>query len=165
MKPRPSQLTAERLRKLFHYNMESGDFTRIGTDGSMPKKYLGKKAGCLKDGYIYVKVDGRAYMAHRLAWLYVTGHWPDCLIDHEDTNGTNNRWTNLREANYSQNGANSKTSRVLPKGVYKNKYGYVAIIVHNYECIHLGSFRTIVEASSAYTKEAISRHGKFARSA
>ena len=40
-----------------------------------------------------------------MAFLYVNGSFPSHVIDHRDTDGTNNRWDNLRPATNSQNGA------------------------------------------------------------
>ncbi|WP_424031702.1 HNH endonuclease [Methylocella sp.] len=50
-----------------------------------------------------VKIDGRPYTVHRVVWLWKTGEWPFPEVDHEDRNGTNNRWTNLHEATSTQN--------------------------------------------------------------
>ena len=108
MTPRP--LTATELRSLLSYDPETGVFTRL------TGKHSGKPAGCLsKKGAVQVYVRGRIYLAHRLAWLYVTGEWPKNQIDHKDRNPANNVLDNLREATHAQNSQN--TQRL------KSKYG------------------------------------------
>lgn len=96
----------------------------------------------------------------------MTGAWPENLIDHKDLDGLNNKWENLREANYSQNGANSRPSRTtLPKGVYAMSSGrFFAVKRKNYRYIYLGSFDTQEEAHQAYMTAAVIAHGEFARS-
>lgn len=112
-------LTAERLRKILHYNPKTGEFTRggkpAGSEGKDDKRV----------NYVRIMVDGTRYQGHNLAWLYMTGKWPDKIIDHRDRDGLNNRWGNLREAGYSLNNFNRKipkhnTSGV--KGVRWNKH-------------------------------------------
>lgn len=47
------------------------------------KANVGDVAGCVdKDGYIQIRLKGKMYPAHRLAWLYVYGEWPQDEIDH-----------------------------------------------------------------------------------
>ena len=48
-------------------------------------------------------VNYKNYKVHQIIWVYMTGKWPDKLIDHEDLNGENNKWYNLRLATQSQN--------------------------------------------------------------
>lgn len=50
------------------------------------------------DGYHYVNVDGVAYRADKLAWLYIHGEWLDCDVIHIDGNRSNNAINNLRPA-------------------------------------------------------------------
>ena len=75
--------------------------------------------------WIALGIDGGVYAAHRLAWLYMTGVWPDHEIDHENRNGTDNRWVNLRDGskintkNYSMSSCN--TSGVTGVGWDNNK--------------------------------------------
>lgn len=119
-------LTAKRLRQVLRYDPETGHFHRLGpTD----KRHT-DPAGCLRansvNGYKawWISVDGKQYNAARLAWLWVTGKWPDPEIDHWDRNSLNNRWDNLREATRSENMLNigqRKDNTSGMAGVYHNK--------------------------------------------
>lgn len=99
-------LTQERLHELFFYNPIIGVFVRrIAVNGAdIP---AGAIAGHLRarDGSIRMRVDGKHYCAHRLAWLYVHGRWPEKFLDHADRNPSNNALNNLREATIGQNAA------------------------------------------------------------
>ena len=61
------------------------------------------------DGYIRIRIDGKDYLAHRLAWLYHHGYFPENQIDgfRDD-----NRIKNLREASRRCNMQNQKISCV-----------------------------------------------------
>lgn len=66
------------------------------------KRYAGSVAGSVdvnKYGFKRVKIFilGRRYLAHHLAWLYMTGEWPKGRIDHINRNGMDNSWSNLRD--------------------------------------------------------------------
>jgi Demerecviridae HNH endonuclease len=62
----PPELTAERLRELLHYNPDTGVFTRLVSVNNYYAR-AGDVAGCIRDGYLSISVDGRGYQAHRLA--------------------------------------------------------------------------------------------------
>jgi hypothetical protein len=100
------ELTANRLREVLDYNSETGVFTwRVAL---RPRMKIGTVAGWLDErGYRRVRIDARPYLAHRLAWLWMTGEWPSGRLDHRDGDPGNNCWSNLREAMQSQNSANS----------------------------------------------------------
>jgi hypothetical protein len=91
------------------------------------------------------------------------------LVDHVNLNPLDNRRSNLRVANNSQNQFN----RDLPahnttgyKGVYRNvpacKKPFQAAITVNYRKRYLGSFMTAVEAARAYDQAALALAGEFA---
>ena len=37
--------------------------------------------GDRSNGYWYIRIGGKGYLGHRLAWLYMHGHFPDGLLD------------------------------------------------------------------------------------
>jgi hypothetical protein len=107
-------------------------------------------------------------MAHRLAYLYMTGEWPPAGIDHRDTNRSNNRWNNLRAATQLQNSTNSSI-RIDNTSGYKGVYWHIgarkwrAQIVSKGKIHLLGYFSTPQAAHRAYCEAAIRLHGEFAR--
>ena len=58
----------------------------------------GDVAGWLDDsGYLRIRIDGKAYYAHKLAWFYVTGEdLGDTDLLHLDGVPHNNAWNNLK---------------------------------------------------------------------
>lgn len=74
--------TQERIKELFHYDPETGIFTRLQKQrgGFEAKKYgrIGAaRIGTL--GYALLMIDGINYMAGPVAWCYMHGAWPDRL--------------------------------------------------------------------------------------
>lgn len=98
-------LTQKRLKELLEYNKYNGVFTRtVRTANSV---HIGDTAGGISgDGYHYIRVDGKKYKSHRLAWLYIHGHWPKDQIDHINHDRVDNRIVNLREATNVDNHRN-----------------------------------------------------------
>lgn len=97
-------LTQQRLKELLVYNPETGVFRRLVARPNAP---AGSVAGsALPTGHLRISVDGQRYFAHRLAWFYVYGCWPNGDLDHRDRRPNHNAIDNLREATTSQNQAN-----------------------------------------------------------
>jgi hypothetical protein len=90
------ELTQDRLRELLDYDPDTGIFTwMVNRRGG--KAAVGVVAGSRNtDNYVSITVDGEEYLAHRLAFLYMTGAFPPKQVDHINTAKSDNRWCNLR---------------------------------------------------------------------
>lgn len=165
---RNAGLTTERLKELLHYDPDTGIFTWRVDRGAMRCK--GARTGTPDaTGYLMIRVDYVIYKAHRLAWLYMTGKWPESIVDHINGNKADNCWNNLRSATHVLNAANSRRRSTTKRfrGVRFNKdcpnRPYSVCIGHDNQRIYLGSFATAEEAYAAYCKEARLLRGNFAR--
>jgi hypothetical protein len=159
-------ISQAQLKEVLEYNPDTGLFTRIKSIGSSNRK-VGNVAGYKKDvGYITIKINRKLYKAHRLAYLYMTGKFPENSIDHINHIKHDNRWINLRDATNSQNHANQvkpKNNTSGYKGVCWNKQDkkWRAKIEYMYKDIHIGYYTTAEEASEAYKKKATELNGEF----
>lgn len=154
-------LTQDRLKQVISYNKKSGVFRWKQNKGHMK---VGERAGGLAPtGYVLIGIDGKRYLAHRLAWLYEYGVWPSKRIDHRDEKRSNNRIKNLREADHCENLWNitNRKNRIYPKGVSRNGNKYCSRIWVRRKCIWLGNFPTVGLASKAYIKASKELHGAF----
>lgn len=160
MKPK-NDITAKELRKLLHYDPATGIFRwKVTRRGRYARP--GVIAGNENDGYWYVGINGRRYLASRIAWLYMKGRWPKSLIDHKNNNSLDNKFKNLRPASNAQNLCNSRPRSAL-KGTSAHRNSWVAQISTGGKRIYLGCFKTQIEAHTAYAAAAKKIHGKFAR--
>ncbi|MER9176236.1 HNH endonuclease [Mesorhizobium sp. M0955] len=131
----------------------------------------GAKAGDLagtwrKDGYLIISIDSSPCLGQRIAWAIMTGVWPDRIVDHEDTDPSNNEWTNLRLATGEESAANkNKPSHNTSgmKGVRERNGRHLAQITLKGRSKYLGSFATEGEAKAAYDQASIEAWGEFAR--
>lgn len=101
-----SDLTADRVRHLLHYDPLTGAWTWINP---LPRSKMrcGDPAGRITShGRRQIRIASGFYYSARLAWLYMTGEWPKDQIDHINRLVGDDRWENLREANQSQNSFN-----------------------------------------------------------
>ncbi len=155
-------LTPERLRELLHYDPETGIWMRLKDN---------TEAGWIdtSNGYRRIWVDGAKIYAHRLAWFWMTGEWPAALVDHEDEDPLNNRWSNLRQATKSTNGANRgmtvKNTSGL-KGVSTSRqvsWRWRADIQVRGRKIYLGYFDCPVAAYLTYVVASDKHFGEFAK--
>ena len=166
MTERP-RITQERLQEVLRYDLETGEFSwRVRLSSACQ---IGAVAGSLHHRYWFIYVDGRAYPAHQLAWLYMTGEWGKPVIDHRDRNPLNNRWDNLRLATFSSNSANRRrhrNNRSGFKGVWFDPPTgkWRARIRKDKRSYWLGLFETPEEAHAAYVAKARELFGEFARS-
>lgn len=159
-----SSISQGDLKSLLRYDPQTGVFTWLRG------KRAGMVAGNVVKGHRQIMIGGKNYAAHRLAWLYVTGKFPNRGIDHINLNGDDNRFHNLREASQSQNGANQrlrKNSTSGLKGVTwrAEKRKWVAQITVDWRNNYLGIFDCPAAAHFRYLIEADKRFGEFARAA
>jgi hypothetical protein len=163
-------LTRERVLAVLRYDPETGLFwwRDRGAAPNFKRKLLARPAGCLSNGYVRIQIDGLAVLAHRLAWLVMTGVMPDVEVDHRNLIRNDNRWKNLRLATSAQNRQNTRArrgNRCGLKGVSRNNRGWKALIQHDKKQHYLGTFDNAEEAHAAYAAAAERLHGEFARAA
>lgn len=173
---RKPHITRELARAIIEYDAATGVFRwrhRPDQSKAWNTKYAGKIAGYSsvrgRQTYWALSMQNYPILAHRLAFIYMTGVAPD-LIDHIDGDGLNNAWANLRPADKITNGANSRrriTNTSGYKGVCfsKAQQKWRASINHNRKHIALGYFDTPEEAHAAYARKAAELFGEFARAA
>lgn len=154
---RTGDITAETLRSVIHYDRDTGRFTWLVAAGSRRK--VGEEAGhALKSrgGRRAISINGRAYGANRLAWLYVTGAWPVHVIDHINGDPSDDRFCNLRDVSQQINVQNlraapSHSGSGLLGAWWDKRHGkWKAGIKVNRKTINLGTFRSAEEAHAAY---------------
>ena len=167
MQKSESILSHAYLHEIMHYSITTGQFFWLKTTGSRAKS--GAVAGTLhRDGYKSIKINGEFHLAHRLAWFYCTGKWPESEIDHVSGVRCANWWLNLREATRSQNlcntGIRSNNSSGY-KGVHWNnsKKKWRAYITLNKKQKHLGFFVDVKDAYAERLKAEKELFGDFAR--
>ena len=117
------ELTQEYLKSVLHYNPDTGVFTRL--KNKTRTDTIGKIKGYLrKDGYLRIRCENKKqYLAHHLAYIYMTGIIPKHLtneIDHINHIRHDNRWCNLQMVDRSVN--------MINKSLYgSNKTGHVGV--------------------------------------
>ena len=150
-----AELTLARLKALLHYDPETGAFTWVK---ARPRCRIGGRAGTVYScGYEYLWIDKARYLSHRVAWLYMTGRWPEHEIDHKDRIRSNNKFANLRELSASHNHFRIISKRT--RGVSAVRGRYRAKIGVNGKEFHLGYFSDEASASDAYMRAAEKFYG------
>jgi hypothetical protein len=135
------------------YAPETGVFTRKG-----------KPTGTIGNGgYLRVKIGGKKYQAHILAWFYVHGVWPKGQVDHKDRNRQHNAIDNLRDVSVSVNMTNRglfKNNQSGTTGVRfdKRRDKWQARVPYEGRFLHLGYFPTQQAAVDARA-EHMESHG------
>ena len=69
------------------------------------------------NNYRSVYILGEKYLVHKLIWFYITGEYPDHIVDHIDRNSLNNKWDNLRKSDKINNARNTNLYKTNTSGV------------------------------------------------
>lgn len=151
--------TADEVRKQISYCPHTGTLSWIvSRSGVTAGSVCGWKENT---GYMRIKISGRTYQAHRVAWLLMTGEWPQGEVDHINHDRIDNRWINLRAVSKKENTRNQKANRTSKSGivgVYEIRSKWVAQIRVDGRLLHLGTFGSIDAATAARTAVA-AQHG------
>lgn len=126
----------------------------------------GQEAGTLGQiGRMYVQVDKKKYLVHRVVWFLHHGSCPE-FLDHIDGNPLNNKIENLRPATKQQNAMNRKIRKDNStglKGIYPKGTRFASSICLNGKSKYLGVFETKELAAEAYSKAAQLNFKEYAR--
>lgn len=164
-----SKLSQSRLKEALTYNKVTGVFTwntrplhhfkNTRSQNSWNSKHAGKIAGKFTDRYVQISVDKKRYLAHRLAFLFVNGSFPENVVDHIDGVTKNNAWENIRDVTKSGNSQNQ--TKVAKHNKYCTMLGvsylpkwnkYLARIVIKKKNIRIGLFNSEQDAHNAYVE-------------
>lgn len=142
-------ITQDYLKSLITYNPDTGLFTHTKSRGGYVAGAIA--GGKTKLGYWRISIDSKLYLAHRLAFLYMTGELPQGNVDHKDGDPANNVWSNLRLCTQAQNVHNQKGHGQYYKNVYFTNGGrnkpYNVKIEHNRVVRSYGYYATPEEAN------------------
>lgn len=154
-------MTQEQLKALFVY--QNGRFI-------CRKTGFAKKLAPITNAHRYhrISIKGKAYLFHRMVYLYCHGYFPK-IIDHIDNDRANNCIENLREATQQQNCINRTRHRNNKSG-HKNVYWQANCKKWNVSMFvcgirkQFGMFNDL-ELAALIAEEARDKYqGKFARS-
>jgi HNH endonuclease len=145
-------ISQECLREMLSYELASGLFRwRVKASKNTS---IGAVAGTHSQGRIVIRIKSQQYLAHRLAWKYVTGEWPNNNIDHRDGDSTNNAFSNLRDVPQSVNLQNLRTAKKTNLcgllGVRPHRSRFQAGITVAGKWHYLGAFDDKHSAHAAY---------------
>lgn len=136
------------MRKIFNYDPATGIF--VWRVDRPPRGKAGNVAGHDNGrGYIKLSISGARYYAHRLAFLWMDGRYPN-TVDHINGNPSDNRWANLRDTTQAIN-----TDNRLANGV-RFRYGRWYA---RHKDVHLGVFDSEQSARAAFTAAKVASVG------
>jgi hypothetical protein len=169
-----SDLIAEYVRDILDYDPDSGNFiwrARCDVPQVWNAMFAHKPAGFRRDdGRLMITINYKHYIAARLAWLMMTGNWPKPEVDHRDTDRSNDRWENLRQATGSQNQHNKPRQKNNTSGIKGVSWSearkkWLAQICVRGKNRNLGRFETIEGAQAAYLRASDALHKEYSRAA
>lgn len=167
--PHRERLTQEYLKSILDYDPITGVFTwKVSRPSAGGRTVIGAEAGFIRttDGYRFIGIDGNAYMACKLAWLFMHGVYPMHTVDHENRERGDDRFLNLRKATRTQNAQNKSVRSDNNSGVTgvsfdKARGRWASRIKFGGKYIALGRFRDIEDAIRARSEAELKYFGEF----
>lgn len=151
---RKKSITQARLKELVHYEPKTGIFTWKVTLANGRGGTGAVLGNVMNMGYVRANVDGVSYLLHRLAFLFMTGQWPEIDIDHINGIRTDNRWKNLRSVDRKMNLENKR--KAMPGKKSGKLLGSFKCSKNRWQArinrLYLGTFETEEAAHQAYLK-------------
>lgn len=144
------------LSDSIEYNPSTGEFRwKLGGKG----RRVNSKAGTINsNGYYYLCLNSKRYLAHRAAIYLTTGEWPNGDVDHINGDKLDNRISNLRVCTKSQNQMNRKAKGY---SLHKRSGLYQARIGVSGKEVYLGWFEKENEARAAYEEAQAYYHKEY----
>lgn len=158
-------ITRARLLEMLSYDPETGIFVWLRRPNQARR--AGMVAGSVaSNGYMRIGIDGRYYGSHRLVFLYLYGSLPKRKVDHRNGIRSDNRASNLREADDFENARARRIPNTNTSGergvVWNKKAGmWQAQIGHQNVKHFLGLFDSLGAASAARRKAEQRLYGDF----
>lgn len=146
-------ITQEELKELLHYDPDTGIFTWRKSRSRLAHK--GDVAGCAQSSkgakHIFIRINGVAISASRLAYLYMDGVLPskDFIVQHLDRDGMDNKFKNLRVIKRALLPRINCGTGITGVYLYKSKSIWGATININGKSEYLGKYKTIFDAACA----------------
>lgn len=93
----PLDLNPNELEELLRYDPQTGNLIWKKTVSRWNKR--GQVAGNSNNsrGELEIKLKGKWYKAHHIAWFFITGLWPTSPISHKNDDHSDNSKENLYE--------------------------------------------------------------------
>lgn len=163
---KPIELTRQMFDSRLDYNPETGVLTwlndrpiekgeTVSRYKNWKKRMAGREAGTTNvEGYRQFAVNGTTYRTHRAAVAFMMGCCPANIeVDHIDGDRSNNRWSNLRLVDRSENSRNMAMSSRNNTGIVGVSFDKRRNRYQAYGCKkYLGSYRSIEDAAIARQK-------------
>lgn len=144
------------LKSKLAYDPETGVFTRIASSTRKDKE--GTTTGAVgRNGYVYINIGKKLYLAHRLAIAFMFGREPEGHVDHINRDRSDNRSCNLREcpSRHKGNGQNLSVMRSNTSGFtgvhwFPRTSSWQVYINVDGKRKHIGYFKELEDAKQAY---------------
>lgn len=155
------------IKEFLSYDPISGFFTWVKVLGgrTIPGSIAGTETN---RGYIQLKFNGKYYLAHRLAFFFMTGSFPAEDVDHVNGVTTDNRFFNLRLATTTQNLCNTKVRSDSNSGIkgityIKENKTWRAKLSMRGKTVFQKNFKFLEDACKEIKRQREIHHGEFAR--